>query len=282
MISPKRPHQTGFPFVLVCLVVLLVVQFFSSGAAKVSAPLNVLALPQEIQADGYCTLYPLAPEVRAEKSDLIVEGKVISQNSFWGTGHQNIYTANLIEVYKVFKGTLSGAQIEVITEGGTVGNRKQVTTPALELSDSEMGVFFCEPTGIVNPQGSVSARNYKAYGSVQGFIRYRLSDNTASEPFRTYHGIETDVYNSIRQITGEAPREIAENKALKVSHQKQENTLIPNAAAVTFVPTTITAGTAQILTISGSSFGPTQGTGFVEFSNSDNGGATFMRPLATD
>jgi|GEM_PF-2115045 len=281
MVAPIRLRRTGFALGLFCVIALLTLPLFSSSSAKIGPPATGLDASL-INAEGYCTLYPVSAEERVAKSSLIVEGEVIAQHSFWNARHQNIYTSNLILVYKVFKGSLSPVQVEVITEGGTVGDMKQVTTPALELMPHDMGVFFCEPTGIADPQSNPDAQRYVAYGSVQGFIHYDLSRASAAEPFRTYSGIETEVYGSITHLTGTSPRQLAENTALKASRQKQSNNLVPEVAAVTFVPTIITAGTGQVLTISGSSFGPTQGGGFVEFSNSNDGGATFMRPLATD
>ena len=228
-------------------------------------------------------LYPLSLEERTAKSGLIVEGEVISQYSFWDSKHQLIYTSNLIEVYKVFKGSLSATRVEVITEGGTVGNKKHVHTPSLQLSEGQMGVFFCETSRISDPQSKRSEPEYMVYGSLQGFIRYSLSDGTASEPFRKYNGIETDVYNSITTITGAAPLEVAENRELINSYKSQGN-LFPNAvpSLSSFTPTTITAGTDQVLTITGIGFGIAQGTGFVEFKDSDDGGATLVKPLASD
>ena len=49
-----------------------------------------------------------------------------------------------------------------------------------------------------------------------------------------------------------------------------------------FAPTTITAGPGSELTINGTNFGAVQGAGFVEFKNGDNGGATFIEPIASD
>jgi PKD repeat protein len=55
-----------------------------------------------------------------------------------------------------------------------------------------------------------------------------------------------------------------------------------STAAITGIsPTTITAGTFSVLTITGSGFGATQGTSFVEFKNADDGGATFIQPHST-
>ena len=47
---------------------------------------------------------PLSNQV--ENSSQIIEGKVISKQSFWDANQQNIYTVNTIEVYKVFKGEI--------------------------------------------------------------------------------------------------------------------------------------------------------------------------------
>lgn len=283
MISLKRFRRVGFPFVLFSILAFLVVQSWWSGSAKVSAPLNRLEQPQVVEAEGYCSLRPLSLEERTGKSGVIVEGEVVSRHSYWDSRHHNIYTANLINVFKVFKGSVSGGQVEIITEGGTVGYEMQVTTPALELSNGDMGVFFCEPTAFIDPLKKVSAPSYRAYGSVQGFIRYSLSDGTASEPFRKYTGIETDVYNSITTITGAAPREIAENKELTRSYKQQDNLSPDVVPTITgFSPTTITAGTDQVLTITGTGFGSSQGSGFVEFKNPDDAGVTLKKPLDTD
>jgi hypothetical protein len=238
---------------------------------------------QPVAADGYCMLSPLSLQERTEASELIVEGEVVSQKSFWDALHHNIYTSNLINVYKVFKGNVSTTQIEIVTEGGTVGLQKQVTTPALELVNGEMGVFFCEPSALIDPLKKTSAPSFVAYGSVQGFIQYNLAEGTASEPFRIYSGIESDVYDSIIEITRSAPREVALNVRLARLATSQ-SPLGPNVVPTlsSFSPTTITAGTDTVLTIVGTGFGATQGTGFVEFNNSDNGGATLVKPLATD
>ncbi len=39
---------------------------------------------------------------RIERSDLVIEGKVIDCRSFWNEGHTQILTSNLVEVFKFF------------------------------------------------------------------------------------------------------------------------------------------------------------------------------------
>jgi len=54
----------------------------------------------------------------------------------------------------------------------------------------------------------------------------------------------------------------------------------PNAVSITsFTPVSTTAGTMTTLTINGSGFGATQGSGKVEFKNADNGGSGYMSPI---
>lgn len=280
MIS-RRPRKTSLLLVLSCVFAISVVQFLSSGSARVT---KTPASPAQhsVEAEGFCMLAPVSLEERTERSGLIVEGRVIASYSFWDSGRQNIYTSNAVEVFKVFKGTVSPAMVEVITQGGTVGNQSQRVDPSLQLGNTAMGVFFLEPSRVANPHGQPSIRSYMAYADLQGFIRYNLSDGTAWEPFRKYRGIETEVYDSISNLTGAAPREIKANSEL--AHRNEEKANIGPAVApviTMFSPAFLSAGKDEVLTITGSGFGALQGTGFVEFTNSDAAGG-FVKPLATD
>ena len=43
-------------------------------------------------------------QLRTERSELVIEGKVVGCRSFWNENHTQILTSNLVEVYKIFKG----------------------------------------------------------------------------------------------------------------------------------------------------------------------------------
>ena len=75
-----------------------------------------------------------------DNSSLVVEGKVISKKAFWGDDGL-IYTANTVEIYKVFKGELVET-IEVITVGGTVGSRALISSTSLKLRENDTGIFM--------------------------------------------------------------------------------------------------------------------------------------------
>jgi PKD repeat protein len=238
-------------------------------------------------AQDACMMVPLPMSQRVQQSTVIVEGKVLSQESFWGIGRRNIFTRNVVEVYKVFKGTGNLRTIEVITQGGQVGDIGQQLSASLELHVGDMGILTCIP----NPYQESGIGGYTAYGSMQGFIKYD-EDGGAHDPFNTYKNINEDVYKSIRKITNRPVQEIAPNTTLEALKRRLGNNTTnrvsnPNSVQATptisgFSPTSITSGTSSNLTITGTNFGATQGTGFVEFKNANDGGGTWVKPLTTD
>nr|MBA3901129.1 hypothetical protein [Bacteroidota bacterium] len=68
-----------------------------------------------------CSIYEIPLDERIDAASTIIEGKVVSQYSFWDEAGKKILTSNAIEVYKVFKGQSSESVI-AITEGGIVGD----------------------------------------------------------------------------------------------------------------------------------------------------------------
>jgi hypothetical protein len=224
-------------------------------------------------------LYPVSLTQRTSNSTLIAEGQVVAQHSFQLSPQSNIYTSNLVQVYRIFKGTLKGEQIEIITEGGTVGRLKQVHSSTLSLNIGETGVFFCMPSqrGISGLAG-FKGNSYMVYSSLQGFIAYDDRTNTAADPFTRYNSVDA-AGRAVKQLTG------FERKISEIPATNELNSVMgPMAAPIItgFSPTSIPAGVDAILTITGSNFGATRGTGFVGFKNADNGGASYVRPLTTD
>lgn len=224
-----------------------------------------------------CLMYPVLLSQRIPQSDLVVEGKVIDQVCFWNAEHNKIYTSNLVDVYKTFKNT-GTPYIEVITEGGTMGDKKQELHPALSLQVGDVGVF----TLVSNGQPAQFGKPvFDAYASAQGFIRYNLADNTATESFHSYNNISTDLYPAIQQLTGANYVQVKAVNPLQHSITAG-NTTQAVAAITSFTPTTISAGTGSVLTINGTAFGTTATASQIGFRNADDGGATFISPLASE
>lgn len=215
---------------------------------------------------------PLPQQVQA--SSQIVEGKVISKNSFWDNSQMNIYTVNTVEVYKVFKGQSLVDTIEVITPGGTVGDNYEVVTPSLGLNVGEIGVFMLHNNDVSITNGTSSPK-YKAYSSIQGFYKYDLATNTAFNPYYTVENISGTFYNVIQSLTNGAPVEVNPFDVDEVFANRSTG----GAASITFfTPTTVNGGVKDLLTINGFGFGV---SGTVGFRDANFGGSQFYDALSS-
>ncbi|MFD2999997.1 IPT/TIG domain-containing protein [Pontibacter toksunensis] len=230
-------------------------------------------------------MLPLTLEERVNKADMVVEGEVVSQKSFWDTGQKNIYTSNLIRVYKSFKGKVESQLVELITEGGSIGLKKHVVSTALQLRPGQQGVFFLKRQQQLPRSPGSQYTSTMAYGSQQGYVKYDLAGKRAIGSFDSYSSIQ-GLYQDISRRTGQNYSSISRNEALEdrpAVEQKQQQVQDAKLAPLitSFLPTTVSAGTGVVLTINGSGFGATRGNGAVEFRNADDGGQTFVQPLAS-
>ncbi|MBJ6117754.1 T9SS type A sorting domain-containing protein [Pontibacter sp. BT310] len=252
---------------------------FSPTRSRLILLCFLLLFTQKLFADNSMHMIQVSLEKRVQAADVVVEGEVISKRSFWDAQHENIYTSNIIKVYKLFKGTLQETQLEIITDGGTVGLDKHVYSVALTLNEGQQGMFFLKQQNrLANTPGNTrfSAR---PYASEQGFIRYDVQAQTAQGVFENYSSVE-QVYRAITKKTGTNYRTITTNKKLQTTSQQQsqkQNSALAAAVITGFSPKTASAGTKTILTITGTGFGNVRGKGFVSFRNADDGGKTFTK-----
>src|SRR5690606_29583540 len=231
-----------------------------------------------IQGQDYCKLYEVSLEEQVAQSSQIVEGKVISKESFWDKNRQNIYTINTIEIYKVFKGQ-NFETIEVITEGGVVDLQAEVVTPSLNLFTEDIGMFMLQANNIqFSTENTSSLRKFKTYASVQGFYKYDTFNNKVINPFHNINGISERFYPIITNLTSTDYSEVTEFNIDDVfTGIDQSNSTLDVVSISSFSPTTISGGTKSVLTINGAGFGPNPGS--VRFRNPDDGGATFLNAL---
>jgi hypothetical protein len=219
------------------------------------------------------SLTGLAPSLHAQlielpfeeiigRSPLVVEGRVLAQESFWDNAHRNIFTSNTIQVTRVFKGSLAApGTLKVLTWGGIVGNDMQLVSESAQFSLDDAGLFCLLPSKLDLPVGSA----WENYGSPHGFFQYNLSENRIEHPFHPSAGI-TAFRERIRQQTREQ-EEILPGKQLEPNIGNRATPVISS-----FTPSSITAGTQSNLTINGSNFGADPGTnGTVRFFNSNTG-----------
>ncbi|MBA2611791.1 MAG: T9SS type A sorting domain-containing protein [Bacteroidetes bacterium] len=216
-----------------------------------------------------CSIYPVSTQSKVNNSSLIIEGKVISQTSFWNAERNYIFTSNLISVNQVLKGAVYTSNIEIVTEGGQIDLDRQVVDPSLQLNINDEGIFILnsfnqQPAQYGNPV-------FQAYSDQQGFIKFDLNENTAIVPFKKYNDID-NVYTEFETLLGIDLPDFINANANKFTSSSSV------ASIGSISPTTITAGTFSVLTITGSGFGATQGASIVEFLNADDGGATYIQP----
>ncbi|MBX0334415.1 T9SS type A sorting domain-containing protein [Pontibacter sp. HSC-14F20] len=245
--------------------------------------LSVISFAAHASEDLHMVPVPLEDRIKA--ADIIVEGEVVAQRSFWDARQELIYTAHTVRLFKVFKGELKERQVEVITDGGTVGLAMHTVSSALQLKKGQQGMFFLSkgaPTGIIASAASIITQ---PYASRQGFVRYDVERGTATDPFNQYKSVQ-EVYQTVTSRMGRQYRTVVTNSRLEsgikaqLQQQSTQATQAPNVSG--FSPTRTSAGTGAVLTITGTGFGTTRGNGFVEFPNADDGGTTLVRPYASD
>ncbi len=205
-----------------------------------------------INAMGQCLSHADAFEQKLETAEKILEGKVVSQHSFFGDDGK-IYTSSEVEVYRVFKGNV-GFESSIITEGGVVGDLMQIVTPSVKMQVGDYGVF-----SISDEKATEFVQIEEETGSVYG--NHRFTHREA-----LYEDIARHVGSSVIEMR-RIPIDV-----LQPSVSADRST--PMLLAVS--PSLVTAGTKTVLTIEGSGFGNEQGAGHVAFSNADDGGQSFV------
>ncbi|MCY7420284.1 MAG: zinc-dependent metalloprotease [Chitinophagaceae bacterium] len=217
-------------------------------------------------------LYQVGNSEKERNSSLIVEGKVIDQTSFWNATHTMIYTSNKIKVYKIFKGQLTADYVEVLTQGGNVGEESIAISDLAELEKDEIGVFFCYPNTYNLRSGSGNIL-FDIYAGAQGFIKYNVEGNKATCPFNHYSSITHELYPLLKYLTGQDY--VVKDGSLIIGNT---GSLLYRGAAFisSFSPTTVNAGATSdpgtnLLTITGTGFGTPGGTAAIKFSDANAG-----------
>lgn len=237
-----------------------------------------------VQLISKAQLVEISLDKKIAQAQVIAEGQVVDKKSFWNEKHTMIYTANTIKVFKLFKGNLRTETIEVITQGGQVGNTYIEASDLLQLNKDEAGIFFCFPNkrNITSP--TTKAGLLDVYASRQGFLKYNLSSNTAEAPFVKYKNISDSLYKLLQQKTGRSMTIV--DASFKTNAPAANSTTAKGTGTITsFAPATANAGfltdpTTNVLTINGSGFGSPASPKAVLFKdgNSDEESPTFSVP----
>ncbi len=142
----------------------------------------------------FCQLVQISQAEIFERSALIVEGKVIAQNTFRYPPNQLTYTTHTIKVCKVFKGKLNFYTVEIITKSDLLENEFKEENELLNLTLNNEGVFFLNsnPAQMISPE--TGRRLYDVFGNRQGYIKYNLLKMTAASAFMSFNNVVSGVY----------------------------------------------------------------------------------------
>ncbi|MEM6273004.1 MAG: T9SS type A sorting domain-containing protein [Bacteroidota bacterium] len=197
----------------------------------------------------------------SEYSMLVIEGKVLSAESFWNQSASRIYTLYDIQVIDYLKGH-SGNYLRVIGAGGCVANDCQTLYPKLELASGAEGIFFLRQFG---EEDLGIPDLWRIVSGPLGFIEFHWVDGqvVGANALRIYQ-LDREVYLPI------ARRPKQSKDGYTVVHSIRS---APNIAEI--FPDTLAAGVSDTLTIIGTEFGETRGK--VWFQNADKPAGIYMR-----
>lgn len=217
-----------------------------------------ILLTTNLQINGQCMTLDVPLDQRISEANLIVDGEIEAQKCFKKNGV--IYTENTVKIYQIFKGT-SPATLRVITLGGQVGDDILEVHPALQLSLGQSGTLFLS-------QWKKDELKYEAIFDGMGFIGYDRVSRKAHDLYHQYGDINSEFLALLKnKLNGEI--KIINTPFYQVpSFGRRVVPVITNISS-----TTTNAGADEFITITGSNFGFTQGTGLVDFRNSNDGGS---------
>lgn len=201
---------------------------------------------------------PLKTQI--SNSDLIIEGKVLSKESYFGD-NGNIFTKNKVEVYKVFKGSPNQI-VDVITSGGVVGLKAETVSTSPPLNIGDIGIFMLTSNN----------SNVNLFGASQGFYKYELSNNQANNVITSKKDIDKFI-NTIISDTNQTYKRYN-------SFDSKTSLTTKSLDIVSFDLTHASAGTGTVLTISGTGFGATKGK--VSFNYNAQSGISFVDAITSN
>lgn len=224
-------------------------------------------ISMNVDIKAQCLTLDVSLENRINKSSLIIDGEVIKKVSF--KKDNAIYTKNTIRVFRSFKGSINPTEeVELITLGGTVGDEALEVNPSLQVEIGSSGMLFLQ-------SWKKNTNQYLACFDGMGFISYDKELKTASDLYKKYGSIESILLPLIMQKIGIENYEKYQNPShLDPNFGRRATPIITS-----FTPTTRNAGTDEIVTINGSNFGATQGTGKVQFRDANSGGTAWYNAL---
>lgn len=132
-----------------------------------------------------------------KKSSYIFEGKVISSKSFKAT-NGGIYTSILVEVKDIINGTLQKGTIEIVREGGRIGEDEVTSSHKITIPKGDV-MFFCSVADAGVNNSGVANSNSKSL-EIQAVVGFSGNSITQSKAgIGSYFTQVTDVYDYLNK-----------------------------------------------------------------------------------
>ncbi len=221
----------------------------------------------------HCNMIKLSTAQLVQSSELMVRARVIERQSIWNTSKTKIYTVHHLLVLESYKGN-PNAELTLITEGGDLPELSVEFSDRIDLFTGDEAVLLLNQIP-AHWKGLPSYPDAFCVGtSLEGVFMVNPNNRNVSDIFNRFNNID-ELKRSFQNISGETARIFIP----ELRNNLPETNGSTAATISTLSPTVITAGTKSILTINGTGFGATRGTGFVEFTTALG---TFAQPFAKD
>jgi hypothetical protein len=217
-----------------------------------------------------CMTVPVDLAKLCDASEQILEGRLSFVKTFIHTNN-NVYSIYSLQVASVYKGFTTDS-VFIVSLGGKLDLQITKAQPSDELRNG-YGFFFLKRSRVM-PSDIPLALQFELSATTQG--RVWFENNKLQDVFGRY----SDYAEFKARLSGITHTYI-NLKTLKPESSKA-GAKRATPTITSFTPTSRTAGTDSIITITGTNFNSPQGTGFVAFRDADAGGASFLAPIASD
>ena len=188
---------------------------------------------------------------------MIAEGRISSSESFWDSQHRNIYTRYHLEVENVLKGSPAN-QIDILVKGGKVDQTWQMLLPSVEFQIGDEGIFLLDIIQSNHPIPGAGLQ-YTLSGGNQSYV---LNSKQGDE-WERIDGKEDPLLNALESVAGKSVEKYLPLNDLKSAADATVQVVD------SIYPDVVTAGTGDVLSITGSGFGETRDSSKVWFVFSD-------------
>jgi hypothetical protein len=175
---------------------------------------------------------------------------------------------------------MTDAYIEVLTQGGTVGDESLEASDLLSLDEEEIAVFFLFANSLNIKSPITNKTLMDVYSSSQGCFVYDIANKKAYAPFVAYSSINA-LYTDLQIKTGNSI--IIKDPTFNLNTTPFGTGVLATPTITSFSPTTVYAGatldpTNNVLTIVGTNFGSAGGSAAIIFTdgNTASGSPTYV------